>query len=389
MSRLSQFPEAKVYIESKKDPALQHHIDNEKRFHNIKDDVFVVEKNESPAFKRRQFLETAGKLAVTSQILFGSSCANAEYSNGKEAQHFATPQNRNSDKPDTRKVIDIRYFIAGAGCASFSHGLATPFDVIKTKIQVDPDINKSGLLNAASAIVEEGGVSVLLSGLGPTVLGYGLEGAMKFGAYETLKPQFAALFNTADQSIPYLAASVSAGAIASLFLCPLERLRIKMVTDKQPNTSLFSGLNDLLEQDGILFPFNGFTAMLLKQVPYTATKQVSFEMIATSLYGVMSAFTLAPSTELKLLVSLTSAFLASMLACVASHPGDVIVTRAYSSVQDESVTDIASSIYQEEGVKGIFSGISARFWHVGAIVTSQLVFYDFLKQLLGLPATGA
>jgi hypothetical protein len=31
----------------------------------------------------------------------------------------------------------------------------------------------------------------------------------------------------------------------------------------------------------------------------------------------------------------------------------------------------------------------ARLLHVGIIVTIQLVIYDFVKQLFGLPATGA
>jgi hypothetical protein len=31
----------------------------------------------------------------------------------------------------------------------------------------------------------------------------------------------------------------------------------------------------------------------------------------------------------------------------------------------------------------------ARLLHVGMIVTIQLVIYDFVKQLVGLPATGA
>jgi len=200
------------------------------------------------------------------------------------------------------------------------------------------------------------------------------------------------IFSTDDQTIPFLAASVCAGAIASLFLCPLERVRIKMVTDTQFDTGLFSSLGSLIEQDGILALLKGFPAMLSKQVPYTVTKQLSFEMIAASLYELMSTSTVLPSTQFKFIVSSTSAFLASILACIASNPGDVILTRTYSKgdgKSNESLADVAVAIYEERGVEGIFSGLSARFWHVGLIVTSQLVIYDFLKQLLGLPATGA
>ena len=38
------------------------------------------------------------------------------------------------------KNIDFRYFVAGGTCAAFSHGITTPIDVIKTKMQADPKV---------------------------------------------------------------------------------------------------------------------------------------------------------------------------------------------------------------------------------------------------------
>ena len=79
-----------------------------------------------------------------------------------------------------------------------------------------------------------------------------------------------------------------------------------------------------------------------------------------------------------------------------SHPGDVILTETYkqskSNAGDNSskgFVQVISNIYDNRGVKGFVAGLSARFLHVGAIITSQLVLYDTIKQLLGLPATGS
>jgi Mitochondrial carrier protein len=36
--------------------------------------------------------------------------------------------------------IDYRYFVAGGTCAAFSHGITTPIDVIKTKMQANPKV---------------------------------------------------------------------------------------------------------------------------------------------------------------------------------------------------------------------------------------------------------
>ena len=88
-----------------------------------------------------------------------------------------------------------------------------------------------------------------------------------------------------------------------------------------------------------------------------------------------------------------------------SHPGDVILTETYkqssssssasvatsssNSGNSKGIVQVVSQIYDKRGLKGFVTGLSARFLHVGAIITSQLVLYDTIKQLLGLPATGS
>jgi hypothetical protein len=144
--------------------------------------------------------------------------------------------------------IDPRYFVAGGVCAAFSHGIATPFDVIKTKMQADPDTFNSGFKDALVSLVKSDGPGVLLTGLVPTLIGFGVEGAVKFGVYESLKPVVMSMLHADDKFIPYLAASVGAGAIASLMLVPMERTRIKMVTsgEKTGPVSLCNADFDLL-----------------------------------------------------------------------------------------------------------------------------------------------
>jgi solute carrier family 25 phosphate transporter 3 len=59
-------------------------------------------------------------------------------------------------------------------CAACSHGITTPIDVVKTKIQSDPAKYNEGMVSAVSKIVQEYGIFFLLAGIGPTILGYTL-----------------------------------------------------------------------------------------------------------------------------------------------------------------------------------------------------------------------
>lgn len=306
---------------------------------------------------------------------------------------FSSPAFANEVSTLSRST-DFRYFIAGGVSAAFSHGISTPIDVVKTKIQADITLQDKGLPHAATKIIRESGIGSLLSGLGPTILGYGIEGALKFGVYESLKPVFLSMFSSYgafDVGSSYLFSAACGGAVASIVLCPMEEIRIKLVTDKSfQGRGLFHGMALLLERDGFLNSFKGFPAMLLKQVPYTIGKQVSFDMFAVALYHPLMIYSSFTQTELKVGVEILSAFLASIIACFVSHPGDVILTETYRrDGEKQDLASIAKQVYGNGGGFAFFRGILARFVHVGFIITSQLFIYDQVKQLLGLPSSGS
>ena len=132
--------------------------------------------------------------------------------------------------------------------------------------------------------------------------------------------------------------------------------------------------------------------MLLKQVPYTMAKQVTFDTV-TSLFHTFLAASSFQSTlsqrDESLIIPLSSAFFASVVACIISHPGDVLLTETYRNrSKHREFFRLISDKYSERGMHAFFVGLSARLFHVGAIITSQLVLYDYMKQVLGLPPTG-
>jgi len=282
------------------------------------------------------------------------------------------------------KSMDYRYFIAGGVCAATSHGITTPIDVVKTKLQTDSKLAGKSLSQATLAVIKEDGPQALLTGLGPTIVGYGIEGAMKFGVYEVLKPVFVELIGGDSTTVAFILASVVAGAVASMILCPAESVRIRQVTDLQyADKGLIAALTKIISEEGFFSTFGGIYAMLAKQVPYTMAKQVSFDIIAALLY------TLLGDKDMKFLVSVMSAFAASLFACIFSQPGDMILTETYKGKNPGSFPGVINTIWDRGGVSAFFTGTSARIVHVGMIITSQLVIYDIVKQALGLPATGS
>ena len=90
-------------------------------------------------------------------------------------------------------------------------------------------------------IVQNEGMHTLLAGLGPTTFGYLMEGSIKFGIYEVLKPVsgrvMAALSRITSLAVldstvlAFVLCGIVSGMAASVVLCPMEALRIRLVAE--------------------------------------------------------------------------------------------------------------------------------------------------------------
>lgn len=93
------------------------------------------------------------------------------------------------------------------------------------------------MIKAARSIVSSEGASALLTGFGPTAVGYLVQGGAKFAGYEFFKRQFASLAGdperaTKHRTAIYLSASASAEFFADILLSPLEATRIRLVSQR-------------------------------------------------------------------------------------------------------------------------------------------------------------
>ena len=257
-------------------------------------------------------------------------------------------------------------------------------------------------LEAGRYIVKEEGFSALLAGLGPTTFGYLLEGAIKFGVYEVLKPALkfwlsriasgsSSLGFLNSQLIAFILSGILSGLAASFVLCPMETLRIRLVAEPNfTSGNWIKGGLKILRKEG----FHGFTKgmkpMILKQVPYTVTKNVSFDLFTKFFYSSLLATGVASiSHGMKFAIPLVSAAIASILSSLTSQPGDTILSLACAHDGDYRTRDISRNILRSDrGIAGFFVGMKTRLLHVGIIVTIQLLIYDYVKRLVGIAATG-
>ncbi len=299
-----------------------------------------------------------------------------------------------------------RYYLAGAICATASHVIPVPIDTVKTRKQVDPKFAKLSFVAAFVKIWNQEGTHGLLAGLGPTAIGYALEGGIKFGVYEAMKPIVAAGLSRVAQLSSYfvfvqsrvvsfaICAAIS-GVAASIVLCPMEALRIRMVANpsqQQRGSGWFRTAIQMIKTEGITSFVKGMEPMIYKQVPYTITKNVAFDIMTRYVYTTLQTTwqmtTIGPLT--KFVVPFLAAAAASILSCLSSQPGDVLLSLVNAQQHDVRRTrDIIRDVWRSEmGWKGFYIGTKARLLHVGIVVTLQLLIYDMVKRICGIAATG-
>jgi len=118
------------------------------------------------------------------------------------------------------------------------------------------------------------GVGALATGLGPTAVGYFLQGSFKFGGYEFLKASTVDALGhetaSKNRSAVYLGSSAIAEVAGDLALCPFEAVRIRLVSQPGFARGLWDGFATMARQEGVRGLYSGLGPIVLKQ--YVTTK---------------------------------------------------------------------------------------------------------------------
>lgn len=194
-----------------------------------------------------------------------------------------------------------------------------------------------------------------------------------------------------SQLLAYMLCGVASGFAASLMLCPMEAIRIRMVADPDfaPQGWVAVGCK-MLRTEGVPGLSKGMTPMISKQVPYTVTKNVSFDILTRSFYAMLKAQGMALTSTIMFAVPLVSAAIASILSTITSQPGDLVLSLVNAKQDGRSAQQIfRDTAKSDKGIRSFFVGFNARLLHVGVSVTVQLLVYDYAKRLCGIAATGS
>lgn len=290
-------------------------------------------------------------------------------------------------------IYYAKAFLAGAVACGTTHASITPLDVAKCNMQVSPQKYK-GLLPSLRLLAAEEGSKGLWKGLGPTFVGYSIQGMGKFGLYEVFKDLY---MNVAGEEasarfkpLIWLAGSASAELVADIGLCPLEMTKVKIQTSPTGTFPIAFGaaLKEMRAAKAeTRYPFGSLVPLWSRQIPYTMAKFFFFEKTVQLFYR--HIFTKPKETygqTTQLGITFASGYIAGVFCALVSHPADAIVSlRGKQEMKGKT----ASRIVKEVGLRDLVTkGLGTRVLMIGTLTGFQWWIYDSCKSAMGMGTTG-
>ncbi|GAA5925808.1 hypothetical protein JCM3775_001505 [Rhodotorula graminis] len=299
--------------------------------------------------------------------------------------------------PGKIELYSSKYYytcaLGGAVACGATHGFVTPLDLVKCRKQVDKNLYKSNM-DGWKKIHAEGGVRGLYTGFTPTLIGYSMQGAAKYGFYEFFKKTYSDMAGP-ENAVKYkdaifLAGSASAEFLADMALVPMETVKVRIQTTFPPFASgAVSGLQKVVATEGAGALFKSLPSLWGRQIPYTMMKFWSFEATVAAIYNAIGKPKETYNKLEQLGVSATAGYIAGVFCAVVSHPADTMVSKLNAPVKPGQVKPSVGSIYSEIGFGGLWAGLGTRIFMIGTLTALQWLIYDSFKVYMGLPTTGA
>lgn len=313
----------------------------------------------------------------------------------------------------------ITIFAVSSCCGAMTTSLLmTPFDVVKTRLQVQqkmvpsnkcflycnglmehlcpcfpngnnamirPKLHFNGTVDAFLKISRYEGVKSLWSGLGPTLILALPTTVLYFVAYEQFRLRLKDINTkrTGNPDMPMwvpLIAGCSARVLAVTSVSPLELIRTKMQSEKLSYLEVGGALQKLVREYGIFGLWKGLFPTILRDVPFSSIYWTSYET-CKKYFDVKD-----PTVGFSFCAGAAS----GSIAALCTVPFDVVKTHQqiefgetviYTDKPGKPSGTFATmiKIFKANGVQGLFAGVVPRLIKVAPACAIMIASFEYGK----------
>uniref|UniRef100_A0A7N0UTA5 Mitochondrial carrier protein n=1 Tax=Kalanchoe fedtschenkoi TaxID=63787 RepID=A0A7N0UTA5_KALFE len=299
-------------------------------------------------------------------------------------RRWLQPISRNSPKVQSLmknlSVFEKALIGAGGGglAGAITYVCLLPLDAIKTKLQTKgaSEMYK----NAFDVIVktfQSKGILGFYSGLSAVIVGSTASSAVYFGTCEFGKSVLSKMEGFPAVLIPPTAGAMG-NIVSSAIMVPKELITQRMQAGAKGRS--WQVLLKILEKDGVLGLYAGYSATLLRNLPAGVLNYSSFEYLKAIVLSNTGQRNLEPAQ------SVLCGALAGAISASITTPLDVVKTRLMTQVRGDAVGKAAEVVYggvrqtvkqilMEEGWVGFTRGMGPRVLYSGCF--SAIGYFAF------------
>ncbi|XP_006854607.2 protein MITOFERRINLIKE 1, chloroplastic [Amborella trichopoda] len=262
--------------------------------------------------------------------------------------------------------------MAGGFAGAFTYVCLLPLDTVKTKLQTRGASELyTGAIDVISKVLKNEGILGLYSGVSAVIVGSAISSAIYFGTCELGKSLLAKVPSVPPIMIPPTAGAMG-NLVSSAIMVPKELITQRMQAGAKGRS--WEVLLRILERDGILGLYAGYSATLLRNLPAGVLSYSSFEYLKSAVLSRTG------NSHLEPFQSVCCGALAGAISASLTTPLDVVKTRLMTQIQSGAIVDpetkakitilvytgISSTmreILKEEGWMGLTRGMGPRVLH--------------------------
>ncbi|XP_030081502.1 calcium-binding mitochondrial carrier protein SCaMC-3 isoform X2 [Drosophila hydei] len=294
-----------------------------------------------------------------------------------------------------------RHLVAGGFAGAVSRTCTAPLDRVKVFLQVQSC--KIGISEGMKMLLNEGGARSMWRGNGINALKIAPETALKFAAYEQMKRLIRGNDSTRQLTIvERFYAGAAAGGISQTIIYPMEVLKTRLALRK---TGQYAGIADaatkIYKNEGGRSFYRGYVPNILGILPYAGIDLAVYETLKRR-YIASHDNNEQPS----FLVLLACGSTSSALGQLCSYPLALVRTRLQAQAavtvatqmrktqiplkscdagsNEETMSGLFRKIVRQEGISGLYRGITPNFLKVLPAVSISYVVYEYTSRALGI-----
>lgn len=267
--------------------------------------------------------------------------------------------------------------------------VGAPFDLVKVRMQVFPDIYKSSLV-AFRDIVREEGVRGIFKGTLSPVAVQGLLNSLLFaGKYAVSKFLFPHNHstNSLSHAEEYISGSCG-GFLQCIVLVPSDVVKCRMQIDNISNSTgapKMNGIMDCISQiyksEGISGFYKGFWSTALREIPSLGTYFFTYQLLRK--------LWTPPGQETSHFVTLISGGLAGSASWAVVYPMDLIKSNIQISTANDgkptSILGMARYLWsRHRSIGAFYQGIGPTVLRAFPVNAVTFYFYELIKKKLHL-----